>query len=67
MTPGMTEIVDTEITVVRLPSAPEMPPSDAIILFDGTDVNKEWEDNVRKKLYFPCTKKSTAANGHPPL
>ncbi len=44
MTPQMTEIMDPEVKVIEPPAQAGMPPSDAIILFDGTDINKEWTD-----------------------
>jgi hypothetical protein len=40
----MTEIWDPEVRIVQPGEQPGMPPSDAIILFDGTDINKEWTD-----------------------
>ncbi len=45
MTPEMTEIWEPEVKIIEPAAQPGMPPSDAIILFDGTDVNKEWEDS----------------------
>ncbi|NSW93924.1 MAG: DUF1080 domain-containing protein [Bacteroidales bacterium] len=44
MTPQMTEFFTPEVKVIQPADVVGMPPSDAIILFDGTDVNKEWED-----------------------
>lgn len=45
MTPQMTgEMMDPEVRIIESADKPGNPPSDAIILFDGTDVNKEWED-----------------------
>ncbi len=44
MTPQMTEIMDPEVRIIQPPSETGQPPSDAIILFDGKDVNREWED-----------------------
>ena len=44
MTPGMMEIWDPEIQIIKPGATNNEPPSDAIVLFDGTDVNKEWED-----------------------
>jgi len=44
MTPAMTEIWEPEVRIIQPGAQPGMPPSDAIILFDGTDVNKEWVD-----------------------
>jgi len=43
MTPGMTEIWDPEVTIVQPGVKDSDPPSDAIVLFNGTDVNTEWE------------------------
>ena len=42
MTPGMTEIWDPEVKVIHPGAANSDAPSDAIILFDGSDINKEW-------------------------
>ncbi|HOK26499.1 MAG TPA: DUF1080 domain-containing protein [Bacteroidales bacterium] len=46
MTPEMTEIWEPEVPIVEPGAQPGMPPSDAIILFDGSEalLNKEWED-----------------------
>ena len=44
MTPQMTEFFEPEVKIIQPASQPGMPPSDAIILFDGSGVNKEWED-----------------------
>jgi hypothetical protein len=45
MTPQMTEVWEPEVSVITPGDQPGMPPSDAIVLFDGTDVNKEWVDS----------------------
>jgi hypothetical protein len=45
MTPAMTEIWDPEVKIIQPGAEIGMAPSDAIILFDGIDVNKEWEDS----------------------
>jgi hypothetical protein len=45
MSPGMTEIMDPEVPIITPGVKDSNPPSDAIILFDGSDVNKEWCDN----------------------
>ena len=45
MKPEMTEFMEPFVKVVEPGPQPGMPPSDAIILFDGKDVNKEWEDS----------------------
>ena len=44
MTPGMTEIWDPEVKIIQSGVTDREAPSDAIVLFDGTDINKEWED-----------------------
>lgn len=44
MIPEMTEIMEPEVQIVQPGAESGMPPSDAIILFDGTDINMEWED-----------------------
>jgi hypothetical protein len=45
MVPGMTEIWDPEVTIIQPGATNSDAPSDAIVLFDGTDVNKEWTDS----------------------
>jgi hypothetical protein len=45
MTPQMTEFFEPEVKIIQPAAVVGMPPSDAIILFDGSDVNKEWEDS----------------------
>jgi len=46
MTPPMTEIMEPEVKVIQPGDQTAMPPSDAIILFDGTaDINLEWQDS----------------------
>jgi len=45
MTPQMTEFFEPEVKVIQPPDVAGNPPSDAIILFNGSDVNKEWEDS----------------------
>jgi hypothetical protein len=47
MTHFQTEIWDPEIPMVQPAAKIGDPPSDAIILFDGTDINKEWEEAAR--------------------
>lgn len=42
MKPEMTEIWDPEVEVVTPGEDPVNAPSDAIILFDGTDLSREW-------------------------
>ncbi|MCX6302150.1 MAG: DUF1080 domain-containing protein [Bacteroidia bacterium] len=44
MKADMTEIWDPEVRIIQPGELPGMPPSDAIILFDGTDINNEWTD-----------------------
>lgn len=45
MMPGMTEIWDPEVKIIQPGAKDSDPPSDAIILFNGTDVNAEWVDS----------------------
>ncbi|HBC77542.1 MAG TPA: DUF1080 domain-containing protein [Bacteroidales bacterium] len=45
MTPQMTEFFEPEVKIIQPAVQPGMPPSDAIVLFNGKDVNKEWEDS----------------------
>ena len=40
-------IMDPEVTVIQPGATDSEPPADAIILFDGTDMNKEWEEAGR--------------------
>lgn len=42
MKPEMTEIWDPEVPVVTPGEKPTDAPSDAIVLFDGTDLSREW-------------------------
>jgi hypothetical protein len=44
MAPGMTELWDPEVKIIQPGATDSEAPSDAIVLFDGTDINKEWED-----------------------
>jgi hypothetical protein len=44
MTPQMTEFFEPEVKIIQPAFQVGMPPSDAIILFDGSGVDKEWED-----------------------
>lgn len=44
MTPGMTEIWDPEVTIIQPGVKNSDAPSDAIVLFNGTDINQEWAD-----------------------
>jgi hypothetical protein len=45
MTPGMTEIMDPEVKIIQPGATNSDSPSDAIVLFNGTDVNSEWVDS----------------------
>lgn len=45
ITPGMTEVWDPEVRIVQPGITDNDPPADAIILFNGTDINAEWEDS----------------------
>ncbi|MDF1575457.1 MAG: DUF1080 domain-containing protein [Bacteroidales bacterium] len=42
----MTEIWDPEVPLVQAAQNPGDAPSDAIILFDGTDIHQEWEETA---------------------
>jgi len=42
MKPEMTEIWDPEVPVVTPGETPMDAPSDAIVLFDGVDIGREW-------------------------
>jgi hypothetical protein len=46
MTPGMTEIWDPEVKIIQPGTKDSDAPSDAIVLFNGTDINAEWTDNI---------------------
>jgi hypothetical protein len=45
MIPGMTEIWEPEVKIVQPGVRDSDAPSDAIVLFNGTDLNMEWTDN----------------------
>lgn len=45
MTPQMTEVMEPEVKIIQPGARPGDAPSDAIILFDGKDVNREWTDS----------------------
>ncbi|MCX6326633.1 MAG: DUF1080 domain-containing protein [Bacteroidia bacterium] len=45
MTPGMTEIWDPEVKIVQPGAKDSDAPSDAIVLFNGIDIDSEWEDS----------------------
>jgi hypothetical protein len=45
MIPGLTEIMDPEVTIIQPGIKDSDAPSDAIILFGGSDINSEWTDN----------------------
>jgi Tfp pilus assembly protein PilV len=44
MNPGMLEVWDPEVKIIQPGATDREPPSDAIVLFDGKDINTEWED-----------------------
>ncbi len=44
MTPGMTEIWEPEVKIIQPGATDKEAPSDAIVLFNGNDVNMEWTD-----------------------
>ncbi len=45
ITPGMTEVWEPEVKIIQAGVKDSDAPSDAIILFNGSDVNSEWEDS----------------------
>ena len=45
MTAGMTEIWDPEVKIIQPGVSNSDAPSDAIVLFSGTDINSEWIDD----------------------
>jgi hypothetical protein len=45
MTPGMTEIWEPEVKIIQPGATDSDAPSDAIVLFNGGDINSEWTDN----------------------
>ena len=50
MKPQMTEIWDPEVSVITPGETPMDAPSDAIVLFDGIDINSEWTNNDGGKV-----------------
>ena len=44
MTPGMTEIWDPEVKIIQPGITNSDAPSDAIVLFNGSDISAEWTD-----------------------
>jgi len=44
MVPGMMEVMEPAVKIVKPGATDREAPADAIILFDGTDVSREWED-----------------------
>lgn len=44
MVPEMTEVWEPEVKIVQPGTRDSDPPSDAIILFDGSNIHNEWED-----------------------
>jgi len=42
----MTEIWEPEVALVQTAENAGEAPSDAIVLFDGTDIDKEWEETA---------------------
>ena len=44
MVPGMTEIWDPEVKIIQPGVTDREAPSDAIVLFNGTDITAEWTD-----------------------
>jgi hypothetical protein len=45
MSAWMTEIWDPEVKIIQPGVKDNDPPSDAIVLFNGTDISNEWEDS----------------------
>lgn len=45
ITPGMTEVMEPAVKIIQPGAAQADAPSDAIVLFNGTDINSEWEDS----------------------
>jgi|WetSurMetagenome_2_1015567.scaffolds.fasta_scaffold04211_6 hypothetical protein len=45
MAPEMTEIWDPEVKIIQPGAKDSDSPSDAIVLFNGSDINMEWTDN----------------------
>ncbi len=45
MIPGMTEIWEPEVKIIHPGATDSDAPSDAIVLFNGGDINSEWTDN----------------------
>ena len=45
ITPGMTEVWDPEVKIIQPGEKTRDAPSDAIVLFNGSDVSQEWTDN----------------------
>ncbi|MCK7531540.1 MAG: hypothetical protein MZV63_11140 [Marinilabiliales bacterium] len=54
MTPGMTEKWDPEVAVIQPGVTNSDAPSDAIVLFNGTDINNEWTDMQGKSIKMDC-------------
>jgi hypothetical protein len=48
MSPEMTEIWDPEVRIIQPGKEDSDPPSDAIVLFDGGNLDKEWIDSKGK-------------------
>lgn len=44
MVPGMLEVFDPEVKIIQPGATDRQAPSDAIVLFDGKDINPEWQD-----------------------
>jgi hypothetical protein len=45
ITPGMTEVMEPVVKIIQPGVTQADAPSDAIVLFNGTDINSEWEDS----------------------
>jgi hypothetical protein len=55
MTHFQTEIWDPEVPMIEPAAQIGEPPADAIILFNGKDINSEWEESVRGGGAKPAT------------
>ena len=49
-------IMDPEVTIIQPGASSSYPPSDAIILFDGKDIDKEWEEAAWRPGTTPTIK-----------
>lgn len=45
MVPGMAEVMEPVVKIIKPGATNQEAPSDAIVLFNGSDINTEWEDS----------------------